>query len=161
MATAHHLEQLLRGANEFGQHSLLPGITHHCTTVTIQSKYQPAHQTGGLPRPPNFSLRGETRSSAHRGPGLHVLTDLWAHVPTHPLVLQNSTPTSTLAAMGAHSKGHLGELARYYSLPLTSSHTQQCPQTVTSTHCAQGTCLSLKININKPLYSFILLSLQV
>lgn len=97
--------------------------------------------------------------SAHRGPGLHVLTDLGAHVPTHPLVLQNSAPTSTLATRGLAQAtwGNWRGIIAYPDIityPAASADSYEYPL------CARH-CLSLKINMNKPLSSFILLSLQV
>lgn len=135
-----------------------PRNYHHCNMVAIQYKYQPAHQTSGLPRPPASAWWGD-EPSALRGPGLHVLTDLGAHVPTLPLVLQNSAPTSTLAARGLAQKATWGNWRG-----ITAHHavitSPAASETVMSTYCAQGTCLSLNINMNKPLSSFILLSLQ-
>lgn len=131
---------------------------HHCNMVAIQSKCQPAHQTSGLPRPPASACWGDAPSALH-GPGSHVLTDLGAHVPTRPLAGQNSAPTSTLAARGLARKATRGNWRG-----ITAPCRHHTPSSVRDGYeyprCAQGTCLSLNINMNKPLSSFILLSLQ-
>ena len=84
--------------------------------------------------------------------------------PACTLLLQNSIPNFHLLQqlMGSLGRdGHLGTWWGITSLPLIASHIWQHPQTVVSTDCVQGTSLSFKININKSLYSFILLSFKL
>ena len=84
--------------------------------------------------------------------------------PACILLLQNSIPNFHLLQqlMGSLGReGHVGTRWGITSLPLIASHIWQHPQTVVSTDCVQGTSLSFKLNINKSLYSLILLSFKL
>lgn len=133
--------------------------------VTRQSKYQPAPHTCGSTRPPNLSLVGRhspqlsaalvctTLGRTGRSDGRFCARPGQRSTPSfHPL--QQSVGREQRVTRGDWR----GIVARW---PSTSSRTQQHPQTVLSTYHVQGACLSFKININIPLYSFILLSSEL
>lgn len=136
--------------------------------LTIKSKYQPVHHTSALARPPNLSRAG--RPSPQLTADL-VYTSSWTSGCTCPpdpcpafILLQNLIPSfhPLQQLVGSlRREGQLGELMRYYMLTL-NIFTYPTPSTASlSTNCVQGTCLSVKININKPLYNFILLSFKL
>lgn len=116
----------------------------------------------GLTQPPNFSLAGRrsvdlvyasARTSGHPcQPGPWCCVYLPAEFNTQP------PPIAARAGSLGKSVGEIGEVC---SLPLTLSQSQQPPETVTSTKYVQGTCPNRNININKPLYSLVPLSLSV
>lgn len=146
------------------------GTIHLCAVVTRQSKYHPVLPVSGLVQPPKLSPEcGEMLCSANSGASLYVLRSQGTLVnpnlgPACICLLQNSIPNFHLLQqlMGSLGReGHLGTRWGITSLPLIASYIWQHPQTVVSTDCVQGTSLSFKLNINKSLYSFILLSFRL
>lgn len=127
--------------------------------VTIQSKHQPAHHTNGLTWPPNFSPAGGPSADLVYTSERHLCqADSWfcVHLP-----VEFNTQPPAIAARADSLRRSVGGISEVCSLPLTSSQSQRPPQTVRSTVCIQGTCPNLNINIDKPLHSFILLSLRL
>lgn len=135
------------------------GIIHLCHTVTIQSKYQPSPHICGLTRPPNLSLVGRHSPQLSRGSrGAQLNRGSRGAQSVLRMPVRHSIPDfhPLEQLVGSEQKVTRGDWRGITRWPSTSSRIQQHPQTVLSTYYVQGTCLSFKININKPLYSFAL-----